>query len=66
MRGYHSQKEKLPGYELGQLNSYYYVPREHKHAMRHYMGVHGPLWAREFPLGWRDLNHDVDESQIVS
>ena len=65
MRGYHSQKDKLPGYRLGALNSYYYVPEQMKDAMRVYKGIHGPTWAREFPAGWRDIDHDVDNDNLV-
>jgi hypothetical protein len=51
MRGYHSQKNKLQGYQQGVLNSYYYAPESHKHGMTHYSPIVGPVWAREFPLG---------------
>jgi hypothetical protein len=59
MRGYHSQKDKLPGYEKGELNSYYYMPTKHKNAMRNYHSIKAPFWAREFPAGWRDIDHDL-------
>jgi hypothetical protein len=59
MRGYHSQKDKLAGYEKGELNSYYYTPKRNKHAMRAYRSVKAPMWSREFPIGWRDIDHDV-------
>ena len=66
MRGYHAQKEKsLPGYELGRVNSYIYVPKDMKHEMRRYRSVRTPMWAREFPIGWRDIDNDLLESQIV-
>lgn len=66
IRGYHSQKDKLLGYEKGQLNSIFYIPKKHKRDMRHYHNLKPPLWAREFPVGWRDLNHDVEDEAIVS
>jgi GDP-fucose protein O-fucosyltransferase len=61
MRGYHSQKEKSNGWEQGIVNSWYYIPREQKEALRVYMPLSPPLWAREFPLAWRDLNHGISE-----
>lgn len=66
MRGYHSQKAKLPGYETGRLRSYYYVEKEHKEEMTNYHPLKPPLWSREFPVGWRDIDHDVDSAQILS
>lgn len=60
MRGYHSQKDKLPGWEKGEINSFFYVPTRHKFNMRRYMSIHNPMWSREFPTGWRDIDHDVD------
>ena len=62
MRGYHSQKDKLPGYENGELfNTYYYVPTKNKDVMRVYHSVKAPFWAREFPVGWRDIDHDLSD-----
>jgi hypothetical protein len=66
MRGYHSQKEKQTGWEYGEINSYYYAPKEFKNEMRSYMGIKGPLWAREFPVGWRDIDHDLPPDAIRS
>ena len=51
MRGYHSQKDKLTGYQKGIISSYYYAPHHNKRDMRHYSPIVGPVWAREFPLG---------------
>jgi hypothetical protein len=58
MRGYHSQKDRLLGWEIGQINSYYYLP-EYKYEMRSYMSIKEPMWGREFPVGWRDIDHDL-------
>ena len=66
MRGYHSQKDKIPGYEKGEINSYYYVEKKHKMVLRKYYPLHGPLWSREFPVSWRDIDHGLDESHFVS
>lgn len=60
LRGYHSQQDKTPGYEIGQLESYYHVPLGQKQAVKEYRSVHPPYWAREFPIGWRDIDKSVD------
>ena len=66
MRGYHSQKEKLPGNEKGELKSYYYVPHTQKLAMLKYQSVHAPFWAREFPTAWRNIDHGLEDHEILS
>jgi GDP-fucose protein O-fucosyltransferase len=62
MRGYHAQKDKLPGYEEGILESYYYVP-DHmapwRNVMRQFGAVQPAFWQQEFHVSWRDLDHDV-------
>lgn len=60
MRGYHSPKDKTPGYEKGELESYYYVPKQQKLATKEYQAVSPPYWAREFPIGWRDIDKSVE------
>lgn len=65
MRGYHSQKEKPPGWEDGIINSYFYVPLTHKHLMREYASYRAPMWGREFPAGWRDLDHDLPPDAVL-
>jgi len=64
MRGYHSQKEKLPGYEMGILKSYFYAPKENKEDMTKYSPLRGPLWGREFPVAWRDIDHNLDREGL--
>jgi hypothetical protein len=67
MRGYHSQKEKAPkGYLDGALESYFYVPKSNKNEISTYSSLKGPLWGREFPTGWRDIDHDLESSHIVA
>jgi len=64
MRGYHSQKLKLEGHEQGAINSYYYVPNQLAHkrkAMFEYQAVEPAFWQREFPVSWRDIDHDLSE-----
>ena len=52
-------KDKLPGSEKGEINSYFYVPMDHRHDMRKYTAIQQPFWGREFPIGWRDIDHDL-------
>jgi hypothetical protein len=62
LRGYHAQKRKLDGYENGRINSYYYVPESHERyrtIMQSYHSVQRPVWSQEFPVCWRDINHDI-------
>jgi hypothetical protein len=66
VRGYHGQQDKAEGYELGVANTYYYIPKDRKHAMRKYRPVHEPLWAREFPIGWRDLDKGIGELKATN
>ncbi len=65
MRGYHTQKEHSEGYLKGNLKSYFYVPRENRDDMETYRSLTGPLWGREFPTAWRDIDHNVHETHIV-
>jgi hypothetical protein len=60
MRGYYSVKHQLEGYEKGILPSYYFVPKDKKHQMTKYMAVKKPLYMREFPVSWRDIDKSVD------
>ena len=66
MRGYHSQKDKLPGWEKGEINSYFYVPIDRKLEMRKYTAIKQPMWGREFPIGWRDIDHDLPPTAFAS
>lgn len=62
LRGYHAQKGRLPGYEQGASDSYYYTPESLSHKrtiMQRYTPVRPALWEREFPIGWRDIDFDV-------
>jgi GDP-fucose protein O-fucosyltransferase len=65
-RGYHSQKDKGKGWKEGITNSYYYVELQHKEELINYYPIKGPLWGREFPVSWRDIDHDVPPSDIVA
>ena len=65
MRGYHSQKNREVGYEKGIINSYYYTGAWEKHLMRSYEAIDEPMWAREFPVAWRDIDHDIGSSFVA-
>eukprot|EP00531_Pseudo-nitzschia_arenysensis_P014738 CAMPEP_0116127870 /NCGR_PEP_ID=MMETSP0329-20121206/7062_1 /TAXON_ID=697910 /ORGANISM="Pseudo-nitzschia arenysensis, Strain B593" /LENGTH=625 /DNA_ID=CAMNT_0003621981 /DNA_START=140 /DNA_END=2017 /DNA_ORIENTATION=- len=66
MRGYHSQKEESEGYLDGKLESYFYVPRDFRDTISVYSSLRGPLWGREFPTAWRQIDYDLHESHIVA
>ena len=66
MRAYHAQKDKAPGYEDGIVRSYFYAERKFKYMMRQYRSMSWPIWAREFPTAWRDIDHDVLENEMHS
>jgi hypothetical protein len=70
MRGYHVQKQKREGdYEQGAIPSYYYVPKrlqEFRNVMRSYFPLQPAFWQQEFPIGWRDIDHDVQPHEITS
>ena len=61
MRGYHSTKDKLPGHESGAIESYFYnFQREGKrNKMRVYHPPVSQWFNREYPIAWRDIDHDV-------
>lgn len=63
MRGYHAQKDPtLEGYDQGVMKSYYYVPAHMANLrtiLQQYGAVQPAFWAQEFPVAWRDLDHNV-------
>ena len=64
MRGYRAVHEKLYGYQHGVIESYYSVPKSRaslKRVMKGYTAVQPAYWSREFPVCWRDNDHDVPE-----
>lgn len=61
MRGYHHQLEKGVGWENGEIPSFYYIPKDRKFAVRQYRSISPPMWSREFPVGWRDLDRGIEE-----
>jgi hypothetical protein len=66
MRGYYSTRDKLSGYEKGELpTSYYYVPMAHKLEMHKYAALHGAFFNREFPTAWRDLDKGIGNHPMI-
>ena len=61
IRGYFVTRDKLPGYEMGTMESYYFVPLQQKDAMKHYIPVNGAHFNREFPVAWRDIDRGIHE-----
>ena len=60
MRGYHAAKDKLEGYELGKIDSYYFTPDRIKSDMTMFKPIKRPFFAREFPMSWRDIDKGLD------
>jgi hypothetical protein len=58
MRGYHVNKIKGEGYELGKVNSYFFTKKHD--VMNHYTSFDHPLFAREFPFAWRDIDKGIN------
>jgi len=61
MRGYYITKHKLEGYEAGTMESYYFVPADKREQMKMYHAVKKPIYMREFPISWRDIDKGIEE-----
>jgi len=59
MRGYHDQLDSEEYVRTGDSPSYYFVPKRFLNSVHHYKGLHGPFWAREFPVSWRDIDRPM-------
>lgn len=59
IRGYHADRLKLPGFQRGIVNSYYYAPSYTKDRMREYWPISGTNYAREFPIAWRNIDQGI-------
>jgi len=68
MRGYHAQQSGIPkdALEQGTMNSWYYVPKQNVDAVSEYRTITPPMWAREFPLGWRDIDQGIGQLDQTS
>lgn len=63
LRGYHATRAELPGAERGELNSFYFSPEHKIHQMRQYMPVKLPLFMRDFPTAWINLEKDNNKGR---
>jgi hypothetical protein len=61
MRGYYITKHKLEGYKDGTMRSWYFTPEERVQQMREYIPVRKPIYCREFPTSWRDIDQGIEE-----
>jgi len=67
IRGYHSVKSKLPGYEDGALPStYYYALEDRKLHMHDFYPVKKSFYAREFPTAWRGIDKSIGDMTTAS
>jgi GDP-fucose protein O-fucosyltransferase len=69
LRGYHSQNSRAPGYEMGIIDSYYYVPEHLKSlhsTMRSYNPVQPGYWMQEFPVAWRLIDTGVADDAVTT
>jgi hypothetical protein len=70
LRGYRStftkgygKEEDMYEQQQGIISSYYFAPRDQKYVMREYRSLSWPMWAREFPIAWRDIDYDVPQEK---
>jgi hypothetical protein len=61
IRGYHADQQKLPGYEQGIVNSWYYTLPDRFDHMQSFYPVKQAFYAREFPSSWRLLDDWMEE-----
>ncbi|KAL9183369.1 hypothetical protein ACHAXT_005156 [Thalassiosira profunda] len=62
IRGYHSQKDRADGWERGTLQrSFYYTGVKEKRLYEHYLPVHSPVYSKEFPTSWRDIDKGIED-----
>lgn len=62
MRGYYNSKHMLKGAEDGTMESYYFTPVDKMNQMIEYKPVKLPIYMREFPVSWRDIDKNVPDS----
>ena len=61
MRGYYSVANNLEGNEDGKIRSWYFFPTDRREEMQLYRSVRLPLYMREFPTSWRDIDKAIGE-----
>ena len=66
VRGYHSQKDKVEGWDRGVLpKSYYYTGKKEKSMYQSYASLQFPYYSREFPISWRDIDKGIEELSAI-
>jgi GDP-fucose protein O-fucosyltransferase len=62
LRGYNALKDQKPGHLLGSLSDSEYFGHKgvHRHILRQYNAPTYQLWTREWPMAWRDIDHDLN------
>ena len=61
IRGFHNNKRKGPGYEMGYHTSYYYALDDRKYHLQEFYPVKKSFYAREFPAAWRLIDEGIGE-----
>lgn len=51
----------MDGYEQGIIKSWYFAPLEKKYEMQEYRAVRKPIYMREFPTAWRNIDQGIEE-----
>jgi GDP-fucose protein O-fucosyltransferase len=59
IRGFHHNKKKGRGYEMGYHESYYYALDDRKFHLQAYYPVKKSFYAREFPTAWRLIDNGI-------
>jgi GDP-fucose protein O-fucosyltransferase len=62
IRGYHAQKSRSEDALNGVLNSEYMGhDGAYRTSLRAYTSARRDFWSREWPIAWRDIDHDMDQ-----
>ena len=64
LRGFYSQRDHARGWQDGTLDSYYFgkgTPNPFRMVMqKRYNAVKPGYWEQEFPVAWREIDHNID------
>ena len=61
IRGYHSNRYRVEGFEQGAIPSWTYMLPDQYDYMREYYPLKRIFWAREFPAAWRLIDTGMEE-----
>lgn len=63
VKGYHTQKSQTEDALKGILNSEYMGHKgSYRYSLKQYRSARKDFWSREWPIAWRDIDHDVPYS----